>query len=185
GRSRGLEFESEAQITEDLHANAGYAYTDAHAVAYPIGQCYGGQTFPTTCLGSPAFQNLAGATLPNAPKNKINLGLGYVHPLPFAPLDAELDVSSVWQSAENFAITRDPGTLQPAYNITNLNLTLTPQKDKRLSVSLFCNNLLDKHYAANLNNVRGNYAFPTAAGTAYTHELPRDFDRYYGIRIAF
>ena len=184
-RSRGLEFESEAQITEDLHANAGYAYTDAHAVTYPIGQCYAGQTFPTTCQGSPAFQNLAGATLPNAPKNKINVGLGYVHPLPFAPVDAELDVSSVWQSAENFAITRDPGTLQPAYNITNLNLTLTPQKDKRLSVSLFCNNLLNKHYAANLNNVRGNYTFPTAAGTAYTQELPRDFDRYYGIRIAF
>lgn len=44
---------------------------------------------------------------------------------------------------------------------------------------------LNKHYAANLNNVRGNYTFPTAAGTAYTQELPRDFERYYGIRIAF
>ncbi len=184
-RSRGLELEGVAQITEDLHANLGYAYTDAHAVTYPIGQCYSGQTVPTTCLGSPAFQNLAGATLPNAPKNKVNVAVGYAHALPFVPLDAELDVSSVWQSAENFSVTRDPGTLQAAYNVTNLNLMLTPRKDKRLSVSLFCNNLLDKHYAVNRNNVRGNYTFPGGAGTAYTQELPRDFDRYYGIRLAF
>jgi iron complex outermembrane receptor protein len=183
-RSRGVELESIVRITEDLHANAGYAYTDAHAVTYPIGQCYSGQTVPATCTGSPAFQNLAGATLPNAPRNKVNAGLDYAHGLPAVPLDADLNVTSVWQSAENFAITKDPGTLQRAYNITNLSLTLTPQHDKRYSVTLFCNNLLDKHYAANLANVRGNYTFPPG-GTGYTQELPRDFDRFYGIRIGF
>ena len=184
-RSRGLELEGVAQITDGLHANLGYAYTDAHAVTYPIGQCYSGQTLPATCLGSPAFQDLGGATLPNAPKNKVNVGLGFAHGLPVVPINAELDITSVWQSAENFAVNRDPGTLQPAYNITNLNLTLTPRNDKRLSVSLFCNNLLDKHYAVNRNNVRGNYTFAIPSGTAYTQELPRDFDRYYGIRIGF
>ena len=92
------------------------------------------------------------------------------------PVDADLNVTSVWQSAENFSVTKDPGTLQPAYNIANLSLTLTPQRDKRLNVTLFCNNLLDKHYAVNLNNVRGNYTLP-AGGTAYAQELPRDFDR--------
>jgi iron complex outermembrane receptor protein len=45
-RSRGLELESVAQLTQDLHANLGYAYTDAHAVDYPVGQCYSGQTIP-------------------------------------------------------------------------------------------------------------------------------------------
>jgi len=183
-RTRGAELEGVAQITEDLHANAGYAYTDAYAVTYPIGQCYSGQTSPATCTGSPAFQNLAGATLPNAPKNKVNVGLDYKHGLPLLPLDADLNISSVWQSAENFAVTKDPGTLQPAYNITNLSLSLTPRSEQRLTVTLFCNNLLDKHYAVNLGNVRGNYTF-TPGGTAYTQELPRDFDRYYGIRIGF
>jgi len=184
-RSRGLELEAIARITESLHANAGYAYTDAHAVTYPIGQCYSGQTVPSTCItGTPASQDLAGATLPNAPKNKVNVGLDYVHGLPVVPLDADLNLTSVWQSAENFAVTRDPGTLQPAYNITNLSLTLTPQHDRRLTVTLFCNNLLDKHYAANLSNVRGNYTF-SPGGTAYTQELPRDFDRFYGIRVGF
>jgi iron complex outermembrane receptor protein len=139
---------------------------------------------PSTCTGSPAFQDLAGATLPNAPRNKVNAGLDYTHGLPAVPVDADLNVTSVWQSAENFAVTKDPGTLQPAYNITNLSLTLTPQRDKRFNVTLFCNNLLDKHYAANKGNVRGNYSF-SPAGTAYTQQLPRDFDRFYGIRIGF
>jgi iron complex outermembrane receptor protein len=139
---------------------------------------------PATCTGSPAFQDLAGATLPNAPRNKVNAGLDYAHGLPAVPVDADLNITSVWQSAENFAVTKDPGTLQPAYNIANLSLTLTPRRDKRYTVTLFCNNLLDKHYAVNRNNVRGNYSFPPG-GTAYTQELPRDFDRFYGIRLGF
>jgi iron complex outermembrane recepter protein len=184
-RSRGLEFEAVAQVTEQLHANVGYAYTDAHAVTYPVGQCYSGQTVPATCTGSPAFQNLAGATLPNAPKNKISVGLDYKRALPVVPVDGDLTLNTFWQSVENFSINKDPGTVQPAYGITNLNLALTPQRAPHFTVSFFCNNLFDKHYAANLSNVRGNWTFPTAAGTAYAQELPRDYDRYYGIRVAF
>jgi iron complex outermembrane recepter protein len=184
-RSRGLELETVAQITERLHATAGYAYTDARAVDYPVGQCYSGQTIPATCTGSPAFQNLAGATLPNAPKNKINVGLDYKQVLPVVPLDADLSVNTFWQSMENFSINKDPGTVQPSYGITNLNLRLTPQRLDHLSVSLFCNNVFDRHYAANLGNVRGNWTFPTPAGTAYTQELPRDYYRYFGLRVAF
>ena len=76
-RTRGFELDTIAQITENLHFNLGYAYTDAYAVNYPVGQCYSGQTLPVTCTGSPAYQSLDGATLPNAPKNKISVGLDY------------------------------------------------------------------------------------------------------------
>jgi iron complex outermembrane receptor protein len=184
-RSRGLEFESMAQLTQDLRANLGYAYTDAHAVDYPVGQCYSGQTVPATCTGSPAFQNLAGATLPNAPKNKVTMALDYKHGIPGLPLDGDLSVNTFWQSAENFSINKDPGTIQPAYGITNFDLGLTPQRLPHLSVHLFCNNAFDRHYAANLSNVKSNWTFPTASETAYNHELPRDYDRYFGVRIAF
>jgi iron complex outermembrane recepter protein len=184
-RSRGVELEAVTQVTEQLHANLGYAYTDAYAVDYPVGQCYSGQTLPATCTASPAFQNLAGATLPNAPRNKINVGLDYKRAVPFVPLDGDLNVSTFWQSAENFAIVRDPGTIQAAYGITKLSLQLTPQQFSHLSLSLFCNNVFDRHYAANLNNVKSNWSFPTAAGTAYNQELPRDYYRYFGLRVAF
>jgi iron complex outermembrane receptor protein len=184
-RSRGVEFEAVAQVTGDLYARLGYAYTDAHAVTYPVGQCYGGQTVPATCTGSPSFQNLAGATLPNAPKNKINVELDYKTPVPLVRLDADLRINTFWQSMENFSITRDPGTVQPSYGITNVNLQLSPQQQSRFSVSFFCNNAFDKHYAVNLSNVRGNWSFPGGLGTAYAHELPRDYDRYFGVRVAF
>jgi len=55
----------------------------------------------------------------------------------------------------------------------------------KFSISLFCNNVLDKQYAANLANVRANWTYPTPAGSAYTHELPRDYFRYFGVRVAF
>src|SRR5271168_4038700 len=186
-RSRGLELDVIAQITENLHFNLGYAYTEANAIDYPVGQCYSGQTLPATCTASPAYQSLDGATLPNAPKNKINLGLDYKQGIPGLPLDGDFTVTTFFQSAENFAITGDPGTIQRAYGITNMNLKLTPQAMPRLSLSIFCNNVFDKHYADNISNVRSNWTFPNPAplGTAYAQELPRDWDRYFGIRVAF
>jgi iron complex outermembrane recepter protein len=184
-RSRGIELETVAQVTKDLYANLGYAYTDAYAVDYPVGQCYSGQTIPATCTANPAFQNLAGATLPNAPKNKVTLALDYKHLVPGLPLEGDLNVSTFWQSTENFSINKDPGTIQAPYGITNLDLGLTPHVTPNLSVHFFCNNLFDRHYAANITNVKGNWSFPTASETAYAQELPRDYDRYYGVRIAF
>jgi iron complex outermembrane receptor protein len=186
-RARGFEFESVAQITSELHAALGYAYTDAHAVDYPVGQCYSGQTFPATCKANPAFQNLDGATLPNAPKSKVSVALDYKRNIPGVPVDADFTVNSVWQSAENFTITRDPGTLQPSYGITNMNLQFTPQAFSNLSFSVFCNNVFDKHYATNLSSVRSNWTFPNPlpVGAAYTQVLPRDYDRFFGIRVAF
>lgn len=186
-RTRGLELESVAQITQELHFALGYAYTDAHAVDYPVGQCYSGQTEPITCTGSPAYQNLAGATLPNAPKNKVVATLDYKRNLPGLPVDFDFTVNSVWQSAENFAITRDPGTLQPEYNITNLNLQFIPHALPNLSFSVFCNNVFDKQYADNLSNVRANWTFPnpTPVGNAYTQGVPRDYYRFFGLRVAF
>jgi len=58
-------------------------------------------------------------------------------------------------------------------------------KPAKLLISLFCNNAFDRHYAANLANVRGNWTFPTGAGTAYAHELPRDYERFFGLRVAY
>ena len=184
-RSRGLELESVAQISQSLHADLGYAYTDAHAVDYPVGQCYSGQVIPATCTASPAYQNLDGATLPNAPKNKVTLALDYRHGIPGVGLDGELNASTFWQSTENFSINRDPGTVQPGYGITNVDLGLTSDRVPNLTVHFFCNNLFDRHYAANLANVKANYTFPVAGETAYGQLLPRDYDRYYGLRIAF
>lgn len=50
---------------------------------------------------------------------------------------------------------------------------------------MFCNNLFERHFADNIGKIKGNWTFPTATGTAYTQQLPRDYFRYFGIRIAY
>ncbi len=153
-----------AQITQDLRANIGYAYTDAYAVDYPVGQCYSGQTLPATCTGSPAFQNLAGATLPNRTEEQSDHGPGLQtwHSGPAARWRPERQ-HLLAEHRELFD-QQGPGTIQTPYGITNFDLGLTPHRLPNLSVHFFCNNAFDRHYASNLSNVKSNWTFPTASG---------------------
>ncbi len=192
-RTRGFELEGSARLTDDFSMNAGYAYTDAVAVSYPLGQCYSGQQSPTTCTtaflpppnGSAHGQNLSGATLPNAPKNKFNLGADYRMHFPNMPFYGDLSATYVWQSQINYAITHDPGTVQGAYGLMNLNLSFIEQQNKRYTLSFFVNNLFNEHYASNRGNVRGNWFTGSGPAEAYAQEIPRDYDRYFGLRLAF
>ena len=201
-RSRGFEIASTEAITDDLSANFNYAYTEAIATNFPFGQCYPNETMlpvgpsdPLSCsVAQPApvalakFQNLDGQTLPNAPKNKISAGVNWrVSPLDDVNLD--VNANTVWQSKVNFGLNEDPGTVQGSYDITNLNFTFGLKSDSRFSISFFINNLFDKHYYANVGNVAGNFTWPAqpagAQVEAYTAEIPRDYDRFFGLRFAF
>ena len=192
-RTRGVELDGAARVTNDLTFNFGYAYTDAVAIKYPVGQCYSGQQLPLTCTtaflpppnGAAHGQSLSGATLPNAPKNKLTIGADYKIHFANMPFYADLTANYVWQSEINYAMTKDPGTIQPAYGLANLNLSFIERQSKRYTVSLFVNNLFDQHYASNRTNVRANWFGGTTASEAYTQEIPRDYDRYFGIKIAF
>jgi iron complex outermembrane receptor protein len=190
-RSRGVELASTAAITDDLNANLDYAYTDAYANNFPNGPCYTNETMllsaPASCSGASKTQNLDGDTLPNAPRNKISAGVDWNVPLP-GPLSLAMDATTVWQSKVNFGLNADPGTVQGDYDITNLNFTFGSKNDSRYTLSFFVNNLFDKHYYANVGNVAGNFTWPTQpAGhqvEAYTAEIPRDYNRFFGVRLA-
>jgi iron complex outermembrane receptor protein len=198
-RTRGVELASTAAVTRDLNVGLNYAYTQAIATDFPYGQCYPNETqlasAPITCsVAAPApvnpakFQNLSGQTLPNAPKNKITADVNWNLPLG-GPLSVKVNASTVWQSEVNYGLNEDPGTAQKAYDITNLNLTFSLKNQPRFSLSFFVNNLFDTHYDANIGNVAGNFTWPAQPpGTqveAYTHEVARDYDRFYGLRFAF
>jgi len=105
------------------------------------------------------------------------------------PVSVKVNASTVWQSEVNYGLNEDPGTAQKAYDITNLNLTFGLTNHPRFSLSFFVNNLFDTHYDANIGNVAGNFTWPAQpAGTqveAYTHEVARDYDRFFGLRFAF
>lgn len=198
-RTRGVELASTAALTRDLNFNLDYAYTQAIATDFPYGQCYPNEAMlasaPITCsIAAPApvnpakFQNLSGQTLPNAPKNKISAGVNWNVPLG-GPVSVKANATTVWQSAVNFGLNEDPGTVQKAYDITNLNLTFGLKNHPQFSLSLFVNNLFDTHYDANIGNAAGNFTWPAQpAGTqveAYTHEIARDYARFFGVRFAF
>ena len=99
-----------------------------------------------------------------------------------------INATTVWQSKVNFGLNEDPGTVQGAYDITNLNFTFGLKSDSRFSLSFFVNNLFDTHYYPNVGNVSGNFTWPAQpAGKqvlAYTAEIPRDYSRFFGIRLA-
>ena len=195
--SRGVEIASTEEITDNLIANLGYAYTDAYASNFPYGACYTNEgqlpTEPTCAVAAPApvnpakFQNLNGQPLPLAPKHKITAGVDW-KVLQQEAVTLDINATTVWQSKQNYSITEDPGTIQPGYGITNLNFTFGLASDSRFTLSFFINNLFDKHYYANLGNVAGNFTWPAQpAGKqveAYTAEIPRDYDRFFGIRLA-
>src|SRR5579859_2670986 len=198
-RTRGVELSSTAALAYGLSLNFNYIYTEATATDFPYGQCYPNETMlasaPASCsVAAPApvnpakFQSLTGQTLPNAPKNKITASLNWDVPLD-GPVSMKVNATTVWQSAVNFGLNEDPGTVQKAYDITNLSFTFGLRDRPGLSLSLFVNNLFDTHYDANIGNVAGNFTWPgQPAGTqveAYTHEIARDYNRFYGFRLAF
>jgi len=198
-RTRGVELASTAALAYGLSVNFSYAYTEAIATDFPFGQCYTNETMlasaPSTCsIAAPApvnpakFQSLSGQTLPNAPRNKITAGVNWDVPLD-GPVSVRFNATTTWQSAVNYGLNEDPGTVQKAYDITNLNLTFGLRAHPGLTLSLFVNNLFDTHYDANIGNVAGNFTWPAQpAGVqveAYTHEIARDYDRFFGFRIAF
>jgi iron complex outermembrane receptor protein len=190
-RTRGVEIASNAVITDDLTANLGYAYTDAYANNFPNGPCYSNETqlltAPASCSAASKTQNLDGQALPNAPKHKITAGFDW-KVLQQSAVTLDINATTVWQSKVNFGLNEDPGTVQGDYDITNLNFTFGLASDSRFTLSLFVNNLFDKHYYANVGNVAGNFTWPAQpAGhqvEAYTAEIPRDYDRFFGIRLA-
>ena len=198
-RSQGVEIEGSIKATRQLLLNASFAYTEATIQDFENGPCYnvlnatGTGTVPGPgCAPNPKFnnsnvQNLAGKTLPNAPKIKVNVGGQYDLPLNQS-FDAFITGAYRFQGRTEFALSQDPLQIQGAYGIANLGLGIRDKRD-RYKLSLFVNNLFDKRYAAGLNSSLANGTWSTKApnpvAVVNTTEWlpPRDFTRYFGVRL--
>jgi iron complex outermembrane receptor protein len=177
-QTRGLEIDGRARITPQFTVNFGGAFLDATITNYPNGQCYYTQTLAQGCSAA-GTRNLAGSTLPNAPKFKGDIDAQYDTPLANTGFDAVVDATVKYQTAVNFSLSPDPMTEQPAYAIANLSLKLLPTQGPNYSVSVFVNNLFDTHYYAGMLDL-------SSVSTANTFGiLPRDFRRYAGVRASY
>jgi len=178
-RTRGVEVEGGVRIADDLNFSGGVTYTDARIRAFPLAQCYPGQTAAQGCVGSPARQDLAGFRPAQAPEWKLSIGGDY-SPALTSNLNGVLQAAYNYQSKFNFGINSDPETVQPGYGILNLSLGVRSH-DSRWEVIGFVNNVFDKQYFYNIANSFGNQG----SAQAVQSYVPRDFRRYGGVRAAF
>jgi len=183
-RTRGVELEASERIDRDLTVGASVTYDDARITDFPLAQCYPAQTVAQGCLaalnGIPAHQDLSGARAPQAPEWKATANFDYARDLGSLPFQGVAQGALSYQSAQNFSLSQDPQTVQGSYTIINLSIGIR-QPSQGYEVMLFVNNLLDKHYYENLTDSRSSYN-NLLATQSY---LPRDFERYGGIRASY
>lgn len=176
-RSRGVEVETSLKLLQNLKLSGSVAYLDATITDFIGAPCYPGQTAAQGCLGTPARQDLSGVTPPQAPKWKFSGGVDYDHPLQGSAVGF-VQVTASYQSKVNYMLTQDPMTVQDGYGIVNLSVGVR-DKVRGYQVTGFVNNLFDKKYYTNFANSYGNYGNQTALQAF----IPRDFDRYAGVRV--
>jgi iron complex outermembrane recepter protein len=202
-KTKGVEVEFSAKPSDWLRLDASAAYTDAKMTSFPGAQGYSdqtGQVFAagvsslvgncTTAAAATAlaprttcgFQNRSGATLPNSPKFKFNIGATGEVPLG-DDSKAIITLNYQHQSAVNFDLLGNPLLTQKGYGIFNAGIgaELGPFR-----ATVFVNNLFDTHYAGGLAD-----GFGTLGGNATNpahviyQVLPRDSSRFFGLKLQY
>jgi iron complex outermembrane receptor protein len=161
-RSRGVEIELQARVTEALQASLGYGYTDAKFTSYPGATPDGG--------------DFTGHALAQSPKNSIG-----------AALDYKRAVSSAWnfiarpeliyRSGRFSDPDNTPALVAPAYSVVNLRLGIA-SSDDTVRVELWSRNLLDRDYV----NIRG---FGSSAFSPGSIEESIGDPRTFGIEFIY
>ena len=180
-RTKGIEVEAMARPASWVHLDGSFAYTEAKVVSFPNAACYAGQLLTATGCGPSTnptglgnVQDRSGSNLPNSPKFKFNLGATFEGDLGGGTKDTA-SITYQHQSSVNFDLLGDPLDVQKAYGLMNASVGLEHGPYK---LSLFANNLFDTHYAVGMSDGFGSYGVHLI-----TQILPRDSQRYFGIKL--
>lgn len=184
-RTRGVELELQTKPTRALSFDFAGTYLDAVVQKYPFANCYTGQTAAQGCFdadgagpGTATAQNLAGKRLANAPKFMFTTSAVYDIFLDAMPFDGFVTLDYRYQSKINFDLAQNPLYVQKAYGVLNGSIGIKG-KDDGYRITLFANNLFDKHYASNIGGLVGGPA------TAVNQVFARNSRRYFGIRANY
>ena len=142
-RIKGVELQTEWAATPELRINASAAYNSAKFKSFPNSPCYTGQTAPQGCVGG--SQDLAGRTLPRAPKWNLIAGINYDAPLSDAlMIGLSGDVS--YRSRYILQETQAPYAVQKGFALWNAGVRLYTSDD-HYELAFIGRNLANKHYA--------------------------------------
>ena len=180
-RTRGLEVSNSFRATRDLVFDLSGTYLDASILSYPKGQCYPLQTVAEGCVGKggTAYQNMAGKALFDAPKWKFTADSTWYKNLDVIPWTAVFQASYAYTSQVNYALTLDPTTVQKGYGILNLSTGLQDAHE-RFKVSVFVDNVLNKHYHPDIADQASTFGSTSAIQAL----VPRDFSTYAGVQVS-
>ncbi len=181
-RTRGLELEVQAKPINTLLLEASVAWVDATIKKFPNTNCYPGQTAAEGCvlIGGVPLQDLSGKRLSNAPRTKLNLGATYNFPIGESGYSGIANINGQYQSSVNYDLAANPLADQKGYGTVNGSIAFfNPSQNVKLT--FYVNNLFDKSYASFVGdnyNVFGNVH-------VLTQTLPRNSDRYFGVRMKY
>ena len=160
-RTKGVEVDLTARVTESLTVNA--------AVANILARVKNFNCPP----GAAQSCNINGKPMPFSPDWKGTLRAKYIQPVGTG-LTMEFGADYSWQSKVNFDLQQQPDSFQKAYGIFNASVALASDKGWRLS--LVGKNLADTSYSTLVQN---------NPGPAITRYVPRDDKRYVGATFRY
>lgn len=187
-KTKGVEVEFSAKPSDWLRLDASAAYTDAKMTVFPGAQAYSGQPgtagncTTVAASGLCAFQNRSGASLPNSPKFKFNLGA--TGEIPFGDdSKAIITLNYQHQSDVNFDLLGNPLLTQKAYGIFNAGIGA---EFGPFRATVFVNNLFDTAYAGGLADGFGTLGGGATNPAHVIYQfLPRDSSRFFGIKVQY
>jgi iron complex outermembrane receptor protein len=203
--TKGVELDVAFAATGHLRLDLNAAYIDAKFTDYKGAPCYYADATGIVPSGSGCFQDLngnkaldagepvagqalaggtgvvqdlTGKVMPNSPKFKIVLGAEQRIPLGSGNYEAVLAGNFVWRDQVQMLVDQNPYGIQPSLGILNLSVGVRKAEGK-LSVTLFANNVFDKHYFTDLEDF---WSAPWGTNTV-VGQPARDTNRYFGLRL--
>lgn len=118
-RSKGLELDLTAQLSDDLLAEFNATYAETRYDKFVDGLCYPGRA-PTSVANGTC--DLSGAALANAPRLRAHFGFAYDRPVPFGSIYARADFT--WSDDYFTNVNHDPRQVQDAFGLVDARLGL-------------------------------------------------------------
>jgi iron complex outermembrane receptor protein len=204
--TKGIELDLQYAATDTLRLDLNAAYIDAKFTDYKGAPCYYADQTGIVPVGSNCFQDLngnkvqdtgepgpgdalagvagvaqdlSGKGMPLSPKFKFMLGAEQRIPLN-AGGDIVLGANYSWRDKAQMLVDQNPYGVQDSFGI--LNLSVGWKSDSRkLSATLFCNNVLDEHYFTDIEDF---WSAPWGGVNTIVGQVARDTNRYFGLRLS-
>jgi iron complex outermembrane receptor protein len=191
-QTKGVEFDMQWVPTSTTRLSLGAAYVDATFKDYKGAPCYypdsititvppgcAQQVNPITKTIDNVWPNLNGKPMPNSPKFKLTSDIEQRIPLGSAAWDFVIGGTLTYRDKAEMLADQNPQAINPSVTLIGLRLGIA-SKSGKVSVTAFANNLLNQHYATDVEDF---WSSPWGSHDVVVAQPARDSYRYAGVRL--